>query len=130
LVINGDQKTLATWACDCSLRVLHFYEDKYPHDLRPRKAIEACKLWIKGEMKMWDARKTAFAAHAVARETEDMSARSAARACGHAVATAHVKTHAVACACYAAKAIEFSGGDVKKERDWQYKHLLDLSQDR
>jgi hypothetical protein len=31
------------FACRCAEHVLHFYEDKYPNDDRPRKAIEAVR---------------------------------------------------------------------------------------
>ncbi len=33
-------------ACRCAEHVLHFYEDKYPDDNRPRKAIEAARACI------------------------------------------------------------------------------------
>ena len=73
-------------------------------------------------------RQASLASHAAARETnEDNPARSAARAAGQAVATAHVKTHAIGAAIYALQAIHRANGDINKERDWQWKHLLDLS---
>jgi len=34
------------FACRCAERVLHFYEEKYPDDDRPRKAIEAARVCI------------------------------------------------------------------------------------
>ena len=33
----------------CAERVLHLYEDKYPDDPRPRKAIETKRAWLRGE---------------------------------------------------------------------------------
>ena len=69
--------------------------------------------------------------HAAAREVgEDSPARSAARAAGQAVATAHVPRHAYGSAMYAQQAIYRSTNPsdadaaVAKERDWQYQHLL------
>jgi len=35
------------WAVSCAKRVLHIFEEKYPDDKRPRKAIEAVSDWIK-----------------------------------------------------------------------------------
>jgi len=35
------------WAVSCAKHVLHIFEDKYPDDKRPRKAIEAVSNWIK-----------------------------------------------------------------------------------
>jgi len=78
-------------------------------------------------------RKASLDSHAAAREVgEDNAARSAARAAGQAVATAHVPTHSIGAANYALQAIhratDSSDADatVAKERDWQYQHLLKL----
>ena len=82
---------------------------------------------------MADIRGAALASHAAAREVnEDNAARSAARAAGQAVATAHVPTHSVGAANYALQAIyratitSDADAAIAKERDWQYQHLLDL----
>lgn len=134
LARRSNHRTLATWAADCAERVLPYFEKKYPEDNRPRKAIEACRAWARtGVFKMADVRKTALAAHAAARDTEeDDAARSAARAAGQAMATAHVPTHAIAAAIYAATAVRDAtnspdaGAATAKERDWQYQHLVEL----
>ena len=134
LVSKTDHKTLAVWAIDCVERVLPYFEKKYPEDHRPRQAIEALQTWINtGVFKMAVIRKAALTSHAAAREVgEDNAARSAARAAGQAVATAHVPTHSIGAANYALQAIHratiTSDADaaVAKERDWQYQHLLEL----
>jgi hypothetical protein len=134
LVGKTDHKILAIWACDCAERVLPYFEKKYPHDKRPRLAISAGRAWVRtGVFKMADIRNAALAAHAAAREVEDDdTARSAARSAGQAVATAHVPTHSIAAAVYAATAVrdgvEPADADISvtKERNWQYQHLLDL----
>ena len=102
-----DQKLMATWAADCAERVLPFFEDKYPEDDRPRKAIEACRTWVEtGVFKMAAIRGASLAAHAGAREAKDnKKACFAARAAGQAVATAHVPQHAFGGAYYALKAV-------------------------
>jgi hypothetical protein len=136
LVSKTNHKTLAIWTADCAKRVLPYFEEKYPEDTRPRKAIEACREWTRtGVFRMADVRKTALAAHAAAREVkEDNAACSAARAAGQALATAHVPTHALAAAIYAATAVRdatnSSDADITttKERDWQYQHLLRLTE--
>jgi hypothetical protein len=134
LIKNTDQKTLAVWAIDCTKRVIHFFENKYPEDHRPRYAIETLKIWINtGIFKMEVIRKASLDAHAAARETgEDSPARSAARAAGQAVATAHVPRHSYGSAIYAQQAVyraaDSSDADAAalKERDWQYRHLVEL----
>lgn len=37
------------FACDCAEHVLHVYEEKYPGDARPRKAIEVARRYANGE---------------------------------------------------------------------------------
>jgi hypothetical protein len=78
-------------------------------------------------------RKASLDSHAAAREVgEESPARSAARAAGQAVATAHVPRHAYGSAIYAQQAIykatnsSDANAAVAKERDWQYQHLLYL----
>ncbi len=114
-----DKQALAIWASDCAQHVLPYFEEKYPDDDRPRKAIEAARAWVKDEITVGEARSAAFAAHKAAREVEDDIARAVARAAGHAAATAHVASHAVHAADYAAK--------VSPEVIvWQHKILQDL----
>lgn len=134
LVARTDQKTLAIWAADCAERVLPYFEEKFPDDDRPRKAIDAARKWAEtGIFRMADVRRTSLAAHAAAREAGGYDpARSAARAAGHAIATAHVPRHAIGSAIYAATAVrdasDPSDADAAAvgESKWQYRHLLEL----
>jgi hypothetical protein len=134
IVSQPDQKILAIWAIDCAERILPYFEQKYPDDKRPRQAIETLQKWIQtGIFKMAEIRKASLDSHAAAREVgDDNAARSAARAAGQAVATAHVPTHAIGAAIYGLQAIHRAtnatdaDAAVTKERDWQYQHLLEL----
>lgn len=135
LIKRSDRRILAVWAIDCALRVLPYFEKKYPKDKRPRMAIKTLSEWIDtGIFKMAVIRKASLDSHAAARETgEDGPARSAARACGQAVATAHVPRHCYGSAIYAQQAVfraaepSNSTSAAEKERDWQYRHLSDLT---
>lgn len=131
LVLQTNSKTLGIWAADCAERVLPYFEKKYLQDNRPRNAIKALRKWIEtGAFRMTDVRRDSLAAHAAARSVEnDNVARSAARAAGQAMATAHVPTHSIAAASYAATVIRDFTGSMKEteiERDWQLKHLAEL----
>ena len=134
LANRTNHRKLAIWAADCAERALPYFEERYPKDNRPRKAIEAVRAWAQtGVFKMADVRKAALAAHAAAREVEeDNAARSAARAAGQALGTAHVPSHAIAAAIYAATAVRDATNSpdtdaaTLKERNWQYQHLLEL----
>jgi hypothetical protein len=136
LVKKTNHKRLAVWAIDCVERVLPCFEAEFPEDPRPRNAIETLQAWINtGVFKMAIIRKASLDSHAAARDVgEDNAARSAARAAGQAVATAHVPTHAIGAASYAQQAIHRAASPtdavaaVARERDWQYQHLLELGE--
>ena len=135
LVGKIGHKILAVWAIDCVERVMLYFEEKYPDDHRPRKAIETLQAWVDtGMFRLADIRGASLSSHAAAREVgEDNAARSAARAAGQAVATAHVPTHAIGAANYALQAIHRATNPsdaevaVAKERNWQYRRLLELN---
>ncbi len=102
-----EHKAQAAWAADCAERVLHYFEDAFPNDDRPRQAIEAARAWARGEIRVGEARAAALAAHAAARDAaagNHSSACAAARAAGHAAATAHVASHARVVTFYVKKA--------------------------
>ena len=119
--LNRDHKSLALWAADCAEHVLPYFEKECPRDDRPRKAVEAGRAWVRGEIKVGVARTAALAAHAAARNTDNPAAKAAARAAGHAAGTAHVAGHAPHAANYAITAAEAAG--ILREFEWQYKHL-------
>ncbi len=125
-----DQRSLATWAADCAEQVLSFFEKAYTKDDRPRRAIKACRTWVRTSVfKMADIRGASLAAHAAAREAKkNNQACFAARAAGQAVATAHVPQHAFGASYYALKAIAAADPDnaevkTAKELNWQSRHL-------
>ena len=121
-----ERRLLALWAAACAERVLGRFEKSRPEDDRPRHAIEAARAWSAGAMTMTEARRAAFSSHAAARQCSDDAACFAARAAGHAAATAHVADHARHAAAYAIKAV---GGDGKAqaiaESDWQRRQFPD-----
>jgi len=131
LVRKTDHKTLAVWAIDCAERVLPYFEEQHPEDHRPRQALETLRTWLRtGEFTMAVIRKASLDSHAAARDVgTDNAARSAARACGQAVATAHVPRHSYGSAMYAQQAVFRAAGSmdvVKDERNWQYRRLFEL----
>jgi len=130
---KSEQKILAIWAADCAGHVLPYFEKKYPKDERPRKAIVACREWVRsGVFRMADVRNSALAAHAAARVAKEEDSIAAARSAGHSVATAHVPTHAFGAAAYAIKAAALHSKNAKvaitRERDWQLERLRKIAQ--
>ena len=65
-------------ACDIAEDVLPFFEREYADDVRPRKAIEAKRQWVAGEMSTADLKVAQTAAGDAAR----VAARAAALAAG------------------------------------------------
>jgi len=134
LATGVDHRILAIWAADCAERALPLFEELRPGDPRPRRAIEALREWVRsGVFRMADVRRTALDAHAAARDVQgNDAARSAARAAGQAMATAHVSSHAIAAAIYAATAFRDAAatgdeeGATMREREWQFRHLLEM----
>lgn len=132
LARSSEHRALAIWAADCAERALPLFEKERPEDQRPRQAMVKLREWIDtGVFRMDEVRKASLDAHAAARTVpENSAARFAARACGQAMATAHVPAHSIAAAWYAAKAIWASDIDrptaVTAEREWQYLALMDV----
>lgn len=125
-----DQRELAIWAVACAERVLHFFEEAFPNDGRPRLALQTCTEWIhSGIFQMSIIRAASLGAHAAAKEAKANDAACfAARAAGQAVATAHVTQHAYGSAYYALKALAVrypldAATLLAKELDWQSSQL-------
>ena len=120
---------LAVWAADCAEHVLPLFDECYPQDHRPRRAIDTARAWARGEVSVGEARAAAVAAHAAARDAANEAARAAARAAGQAVGTAHMADHAPHAAAYAIQAVRTAGNGqddgaaADRERIWQQERL-------
>lgn len=65
--------------------------------------LNACLDFLIGSISVSEARKKAFMCHRYARELLDKKQIYLARACGHAIATIHVKEHLKPCLSYLKK---------------------------
>jgi hypothetical protein len=126
---DEDHRLIAQWAIDCSDHVLPLFQS-VSQDTRPRQALDAGRAWIRGEMRMMDARQAAFASNAAARDVTG-SAKYAALSAGQAAAVPHVAAHDLGAAAYAIKAARASApasdaaASARAERDWQRARLPD-----
>jgi hypothetical protein len=120
-----DRRAIAYWACGCARRVLRLFENSAPDDKRPREAIEAGRLWVRGKISVSRARAAAFAAHAAARDAKNPCAKAAARSAGHAAACAHTWRHAVYAAEYALASLSVVSAEsvIEAERKRQKRNL-------
>ncbi|WP_018785603.1 putative immunity protein [Micromonospora sp. CNB394] len=95
---------LALWAATCAEHVLGLFEAVRPDDTRPRTAIEHARAWVRGEVRMMEARAAGGHAMGAARDLRG-AARNAAYAAGQAAVVAHVAAHELGAAAYAIKAV-------------------------
>lgn len=121
---RDDHAFLARWAADCAERVLPLLT-RHSDDVRPGRALEIGRAWANNECPTGAAMKASVAAHAAAREVREKAAVAAARAAGHAVATAHFADHCMGALLYSLKAIEASGSCIEPEMDLQLAKLPD-----
>jgi hypothetical protein len=127
---DSDHHLLALWAASCAEHVLPLFESARPQDPRPRHAIEQARAWVRGEIKMSQARAAGGDAMGAARDLRG-PARHAAYAAGQAAVVAHVAAHELGAAAYAIKAAraaapEGQGETARRlECRWQRDQLSD-----
>jgi hypothetical protein len=111
---DSDHWLLALWAASCAEHVLDLFESVQPDDPRPREAIEHARAWVRGEVKMMQARRAAGHAQAAARALRG-APRHAAYAAGQAGVVAHVAAHELGAAAYAIKAVRAAAPEGEGE---------------
>ena len=127
---DSDHHLLALWAATCAEHVLHLFESARPEDSRPMEAIEHARAWVRGEVKMMQARAAGGHAMGAARDLRG-PARHAAYSAGQAGAVAHVAAHELGAAAYAIKAVRAAAPDGEGEAagrlecQWQRDQLPD-----
>jgi hypothetical protein len=127
-LVDSDHQLLALWAAVCAEHVLHLFEAVRPDDARPRHAIEQARAWVRGEIRMSEARAAGGHANAAARDLSG-AARHAAYAAAQAALVAHVAAHELGAAAYAIKAARAAAPEGqgeqagRRECAWQREQL-------
>jgi hypothetical protein len=125
---DDDHRLLALWAAACAEHVLHLFEQARPDDARPRRAIDAARAWVRGELPMMRTRAAGGHAMGAARDLTG-AARHAAYAAGQAAVVAHVPEHDLGAAAYAIKAARAAAPEAeaddagRRECAWQREQL-------
>ncbi|MBL7255525.1 putative immunity protein [Paractinoplanes lichenicola] len=121
---DDDHHLLTLWAADCAEHVLGLFEAERPDDPRPREAVENARAWVRGEVKMMQARAVGGHAMGAARDLRG-AARNAAYAAGQAAVVPHVAAHELGAAAYAIKAVRAAAGEEagRQECRWQRDQL-------
>jgi len=117
LISEQTHRALIMWALDCGEFPVSKIEEKYPCETRPRNALELCRLWAGGEIKMPAAKRAILDCHAAAKEISDPVYCALYHAAGHARATVHVETHALGLPFYELTAIVIINGYKDYEND-------------
>ncbi len=125
---DSDHQLLALWAATCAEHVLPLFASAQPSDPRPRQAIAQARAWVRGEVKMTQARAAGGHAMGAARDLRG-AARHAAYAAGQAAVVAHVAAHELGAAAYAIKAARAAAPEGEAagrlECQWQRDQLPD-----
>jgi hypothetical protein len=119
--VNGHDREIRLFACDCAESVLHVFENKYPDDNRPRNAIEVARRFANGEATIDESKAAGVAAWAAAWAAA-RAAGAARDAAGNAAGAAWAAARAAARAAGAARD---AAGDSerKKQREYLLKYI-------
>ena len=116
LIKRQKHRTLVLWAFECVKSPLKIFEEKYPDEKRPRKAIELCKMWASGEIKMPEAKKAILDCHAVCKEIDDEYYIALCHGIAQGISTVHVETHALGLPFYELTSIVIKNRDNYEEK--------------
>jgi hypothetical protein len=112
---DPQHQLLAAWGASCAEHVLHHFESVLPGDPRPRQAIEHARAWVRGDIRMSEARAAGGHANAAARHLRG-APRFAAYAAAQAALVAHVAAHDLGAAAYAIKAVMAAAPEGEGEK--------------
>lgn len=116
-----DRQELIGWAVACVERLLPVFAAARPEDSRLGDALDGARQFAAGQLGVGPVRKLAFGCHTSAREASSAPATAVARACGQAVAVAHMAGHSREIARYTRKAL--TGEKLAQELEWQRTHV-------
>lgn len=131
LYTKTDQILVAKWSVEIAKHILKVVQINYEELPEIIKGFNVNKEWQNNNARTHDVRQEGFKIHKLARLYEDNEVKkNALRVAGHAVASGHMKEHAIIASDYAIKVINLCyNNDFKKsteERIWQLEKLKEL----
>ena len=130
----SSQIQLCKYACVLARHILEYiqYEDKNNDIIQ--KGFLINEAWQKGNARMHDVREASLRIHNMAKACDDILIQTALRVVGHAVATGHMREHAMVASDYAIKVINVNCLHdlvaVTQERRWQIDTLRLMQEDK
>lgn len=127
---KSSQVNLCKYALLLSDHILKMidYEDMNNSIIKNGYAVN--ESWQKGKARMHDVRQAGFQIHQLARNSQNIVTQTALRVVGQAVATGHMREHAMVASDYAIKVINLLFPDddtaINQERLWQISHLKEI----
>lgn len=110
LIRQQPHRVLVDWAFFCVERPLKILGDHLPGEVRPRAAVELCRRWAAGEVKMPQAKRALLQAHQAVKGLASQEDIALCHAVGQACAVVHVETHAIGLPIYELTAIVRQAG--------------------
>ena len=127
---NSSQIQLCRYALMLAAHILELIPDSVPDEDLIKEGFFINEQWQQGKVRMHDVRQISLKIHQMAKTCEDRIVCSALRVVGHAVATGHMRQHALVASDYAVRVISFLHPDhmdaVRKERLWQIHQLKEI----
>lgn len=122
-----DQVSLAKWSLSMAKHILQVVDMDYESIDEIVEGFKVNELWQVKKARMHDVRQAAFKIHKIARACDSEIKQTALRVVGQAVASGHLKEHAMVASDYAVKTIGLLNSDnleaITLERDWQQKEI-------
>ncbi|KGE18781.1 putative immunity protein [Paenibacillus wynnii] len=100
---NMPQKLLAQWALKVSISYLDYLDDHLKGDARINLGLETLQIRIDGSIRAFDLRKVGFIVNELAKESKSEVSKYSARSFAQAIATGHMRGHAMVSSDYAIK---------------------------
>lgn len=110
LIRKQKHRTLAMWALECAEIPVKILKEHYPEEERPEIALNVCREWAQGKVKMPEAKKAILEVHQAAKQLLDPADIALCHGVGHGCAAIHVETHAIGLPIYELSGVVFHYG--------------------
>lgn len=121
------QVDLAKWSLLLAKHILGIAGIDYTSIVEIVDGFRVNEQWQTGEARMHDVRQAGFKIHQLARGCDSEVKKAALRAAGQAVASGHMREHAIVASDYAVKTVGLISsndpGAITREREWQLSEL-------
>ncbi len=100
LIDQQNHRIMVLWALVFAEEIANLLQTRYPKDTRPIDAVNTCKEWAKGSVKMPEAKHAILQAHALAKEITSAEDIARCHAVGQACGVVHTAGHALGLPIY------------------------------